>query len=748
MNGAYGLADGLARDLGAAAHGTRPDVLVSVDSPRVVEPARAERRLESILRALMPSELDALILRVGVSIDASKRIDKASQAARAIVRSPELRDPSRLPAASAELLRRIAEAGGALVVGTVPVGLEVLVRRALVFARHATGAVSGVELMLPTALLVQLRGWDSEDPRSARALLSEASFEASSAIAAHYLGRPSTPPVALCLEAAWDVLGDPDALARELELLSHHERRLLEQLERVGCEVDAQELMDLEREPLRIRGAYGVASGRRGAVFSLEKRGFLFHAPPNRYIVPSEVGKIIGAARRRSLEGRRALIRSQVVLDDHLPRRATFSKDPTPTCLAMAMLARVDGLAEVRPGVGTPRSVITRLGQRCGRSPEETALLVALSRAAGLWDLTANSLALKPGSLAVRELGGLLFECWRAGAAWDEARPDPEVLRAPEDQRDASPVTSLRAVVIEALHELGELQWVGKLDLLAYIADDSRVIGARRVFARWAKRTGLPIPDERALAERVVFESLRALGALDVGGGENGHAGPAGSGLAIRVTVRGRSFLGGTESPHSPCSPQDLAYADDRSHTDGRVLKIGGDARVAAVLDLAPFVEVVALEPCLELELSPNAIRRGLASGVCIDEMHRRLAAVAPLSEAAARALIEAGTVIGHATFVAASAFLWIDDAEVLELLRARAAVGEQFVDPSPPGGLLVAAGVDLDRLARRCRALGVEIHGADGMMRARRSTIPPLPEVPAGTKRVSIVPESVRPQG
>jgi hypothetical protein len=57
-------------------------------------------------------------------------------------------------------------------------------------------------------------------------------------------------------------------------------------------------------------------------------------------------------------------------------------------------------------------------------------------------------------------------------------------------------------------------------------------------------------------------------------------------------------------------------------------------------------------------------------------------------------------------------------------MLRTRRATQELFIDPSPPGGLLVTAGVDLDRLARRCRTIGVEILVDGQVVRAR--TVPP----------------------
>jgi hypothetical protein len=42
------------------------------------------------------------------------------------------------------------------------------------------------------------------------------------------------------------------------------------------------------------------------------------------------------------------------------------------------------------------------------------------------------------------------------------------------------------------------------------------------------------------------------------------------------------------------------------------------------------------------------------------------------------------------------------------------------FVDPSPPAGLLVEPGVEVERLARRCRSLGVELVVAGEVYRTR----------------------------
>ena len=349
-------------------------------------------RLADILDALPQAEVQSLVSRLGIRIDLAKRLDPPQQVARALVALPDLRDPSRLPNASVELLHRVAEARGVLVVDAVPPALQPLAERGLIFARAVPSGASSatstsgsrrhrVELLLPAAYLVQLRAWEGEDPRGIRALLAQAPFETISAIAGHYLGRPATPPIALSLEAAWDVLGDPAKLEEEIAKLSPAERRVLEGVEQLGGEVDTEELLELEREPLRLRTASGATPSRRGVGFSLERRGFLVPVHPNRHIVPTEVCEIIGADRKAEREARREQVKSFVHGGDHAPRRARFSHDPSPLCMALALASREPG-TEVRPNIGTPKSLVAKLATRFGKDPYQVALLVALSRAA------------------------------------------------------------------------------------------------------------------------------------------------------------------------------------------------------------------------------------------------------------------------------------------------------------------------------------------------------------------------------
>ena len=80
-----------------------------------------------------------------------------------------------------------------------------------------------------------------------------------SAIAAHYLGRPATPPIALSLETGWDVLGQPGTLSDEISKLSATERRVLEGVvERIGSmvarngEMPLQPAADVDRRVMEV----------------------------------------------------------------------------------------------------------------------------------------------------------------------------------------------------------------------------------------------------------------------------------------------------------------------------------------------------------------------------------------------------------------------------------------------------------------------------------------------------------------
>ena len=97
-----------------------------------------------------------------------------------------------------------------------------------------------------------------------------------------------------------------------------------------------------------------------------------------------------------------------VASGDHAPRRARFSLDPSPLAMGLAVAARESSarnpegrtqsgtFADVRAGVGTPKSLVQKLAARFGRDPAHVALVVALSRAIGLWEPIGDQRSRRP----------------------------------------------------------------------------------------------------------------------------------------------------------------------------------------------------------------------------------------------------------------------------------------------------------------------------------------------------------------
>jgi len=676
-------------------------------SPRLE--ARA-MRLEDVLRLLPERELGSLIQRMRIRIDESKRIDIPSQVARALLILPEARDPTQLPGPTRELIYRLAESRGVLFTEDLAPGLDLLVARGLCYVRqHERGKL---EVLLPIAFMIQMRPWEGEDPRGIRALMSQLTAEVAQSMASHYLGRPATPPLALALEAAWEVLTNPEALAAQVDQLAPLERKLLRSVEEVGGEVDTEELLELEREPLRLRGATGATPSRRGVGFALERRALLIPIHPNRHVIPSEVAAVVGAQRRAERDERRSEIRAYVIGDDHAPRRARFAENPVPVALAMALAVREPNV-EVRDGVGTPKSLIARLATRFGREPAEIAQIASLSRAIGLWDPSASVAAAPPGSHTLHALGQVLFNAWRRGGAWDEARADGESIRVSSEAREASAIGVLREMVLEALAELGDGNWAPWSALRDYLAADSRTPGIARLLERWASRSSIECAPIELIARRIALESLHVLGVVDLGEPDSDGANHE---KLLRITPRGRAFLRGTRPSLEPEAGRFI---------DGQTLRVGPLTKVGQVLALANFIEVGAISGNLDLLVTPQAIAHALSAGFEADAIRLRLEAVASLPDPIARVLAQASAVVGRAEFVETQGFLWVEDNEVREMLRTRRQTADLFIDPSPPAGLLVVAGVDLDKLARRSRSLGVELL-VSGQPYRTRSTLPP----------------------
>ena len=312
------------------------------------------------------------------------------------------------------------------------------------------------------------------------------------------------------------------------------------------------------------------------------------------------------------------------------------------------------------------------------------------------------------------------------------------MLRVAPEHRDPSPVGVLREMVLDALTDLGEGQWVSYGSLVAYLADDPRMGGLDRLFHRWSKRVGLSSVSPVDVAQRILIESLSTLGVVDLGGADVKSATGSGelTSVALRLTTRGRRYIAGETA---------LARGRERGELpEPRLLRVGCGCSVADVLSLGPFVDIAGVEDSLELGVSPGSVARGLAAGIQADEMRALLGAMAPLSDELRTALEQAGTVVGRGSYTMCSGFLWVEDRDVRDMLQNTQSTRDLFVDPSPQGGLLVGASVDPERLVRRCRAVGVEIEVEETVMRVRHSSMPP-PKKSDTRKTVSWRPPATR---
>jgi hypothetical protein len=253
--------------------------------------------------------------------------------------------------------------------------------------------------------------------------------------------------------------------------------------------------------------------------------------------------------------------------------------------------------------------------------------------------------------------------------------------------------------------------------IAGYVRSDSRAPGLARLIQRWALRAGVEAATPAEIARRIAFESLHALGVVDIGDPESDE--PDSLGPTLRITPRGRSFLSDGTPAAGPKSSSELSR-----FTDNQALRIGPLTKTGHVLSLSPFVEVGAVTGTLDLLLTAQTLALALGAGFEADVIQARIEQVASLPDPIARTLAQASAVVGRGEFVATSGFLWVEDPEVRELLRTRRQTQDLFVDPSPPSGLLLVPGMDLERLARRCRSLGVEVV-VDGEVYRTRS-IPP----------------------
>lgn len=633
-------------------------------------------RLADALAALDARSFERLCRRHGIHIDPKKRLSPAEQAARQLVEQPPMARIDALPEAArnvAWLLATTPEGAPRLELGG---GVLPLLDGDLVFPVPGRSG----QVAMPAEFRVQLPPGPGEDRTSARALLAIQDDETWSLLGTQMLGRQPVGPAPIWMGAVLARLESPQGIREILSGLSPKQRRLLEAIEARGGQLETDELLELERSPIRVTTA---ALPTRSASYHLSIRGLLLPRSRGVWVIPAEVAAHVGAPRRAVERAERKRLLARVAGDEELsPPRARLAEDAGPLAVAVLAALRRRG-ALPSDGRGVRRSELKAVATEVGIEPQAAELYAALARAAGA-RFEAAPLA---------EAGAVLFATWRETEAWDEAREDPDVHRAGDTLASLpTPTRAVREIMLDLLEAMPPERFAPIEEVAQASVNDLRASGAPRLLERAAKRAGGRVLDRvPAIAERILKESLPRLGAADrarVDGRE-----------VVRLSARAREWMEGIVRP-SPGA----------SHWEGGRLRVGGDVRVRSILAAAEGAEAIASQGGLVLRVDGASVLAALERGLTAKELRERWSQLAaPFDAAAERALargVEATR--PRLPFVPVSAYLPVADANLRERLLAAPELAGMFAKSSPLDGLLVRPGVSREQLETGLTKLGV----------------------------------------
>ena len=366
-------------------------------------------------------------------------------------------------------------------------------------------------------------------------------------------------------------------------------------------------------------------------------------------------------------------------------------------------------------------------------------MLVALSRAVGLWEPSAPSSRRRRRARSRSPTCRAFFSPRGVAAARGTKRAkSPRSLRLAIDARDPSPIGVVRELVLEALVELGE-GWIPWPALERYLRIRSSHAGSHAPLPPLGRAQTRRSPSRRSkfaepieVARRIVHESLPALGMLDLGEEDTDDERDVDEPEAVETRTRCFASRRAARAPRGPHAvdrrrgevPRHARASHRRAHAHrerarhravrrGRALR--GDAR----------------SPRRAADARARSLRG--ARGGRPAHAHRGGRAAARVARAT---LAQASVVLGREhvrrrravscgsttrTFASCSARV-ARRASSSSIRRRRA------VCSSRPG-------VDLDRLSRRCRALGIEVLYEGQVVRARSippggSSTPPPPRI------------------
>jgi hypothetical protein len=658
-------------------------------------------RLQEALALLSPEDREALRSRRRIVLDPRKKIDEIEQTARALIAETDLRH-SRFPSEVRALLARLAGANGMLANAAHDPGAAMLCELGIAYQpRGGTASRSAARtgkrfaagaLVLPSAFQIQVPPGPGDDPRSLRVCLGFVENEIVPALVSTVVGRPLAVAGPLALQEVWEVLSSPGEIAQRVSQLPAAESRLLDAIERAGSEVTTEELLALDQTPGLYRTAAGIAVPKRGAPFMLQRRGFLFQIGVDRFVLPTEVSRVIGASRAAERAGRRAQVLAALAAEDHAPRRARYARDPSLGAGAtLAMLRHAE--ATFREEAGAPRGVIRKIAERLGEREETVSLWVALMRAAGLGRVLLAD-AQTPGSLssiATADLGGLLRSTYRRGGAWDETRVDAEVARTGYSERGTTAAPALRMIVLDALEELARDRWVPVDVVVKYALDDPRAPGAARIHERARReRPGVYRDGTEGALRAMLVESIPAIGLADL----------AEDGSTIRLSGRDTTHQG----------PPAVSTVARNS------IEIPASIALSRLLALSDIAEPDHIRPdanLIVLTLGAPATARARSKNLEANAVLQRFQAVGIREPhpAAVEELVAGLGVAREISGVPLGAALLVEDPGLRGEILADAIVRRSVVDIEAGAMVFLRADADIAKITARLARFGVRLH-------------------------------------
>jgi hypothetical protein len=642
-------------------------------------------KLLDLISGLPEAQLEELAARWHVVIDAKKRLSVAEQVARGVVLVPRWLDLGKASEGAREALRLLAAAPRGVPRESLPRDVETLIDEGFVFAAPGSSA----RVLLPSAFRLQLPASPSDSPRSARILLQNVPEEARRELCFHHWKRLPPLPWPMLLETVLERLEDATWVKAEITSLGETERTLLWAIDALGGEVSAEEVLELEREPMRLTHGGAVQVPRRSAIFTLARRGLVV-ARHEGWTVPDEVERVVGSQRR----ARAGMERQRLLMNRHLyeltPSRAQLAEPVgTLTVALLASLSSIDQLpVETR---GSSRSAVRRVAQDLMVAAERAELLVCLARAEGILH----------ASTPIAAVTERIWTAWRRGGAWDEAAREPDLFR-PGHPMTAKATMLIRDALLDTLALLPAGEFSLTADVLAAASSDRRALAAQRSLSM-ATRAGRDVIEHVTDVVSILLErSLPWLGLID--------AGKVDEGPVVRISQAARAWLDDTTTERSEQTPD-----HDGEWLGDMRIACGPRCDVAAVIEAARYGSVWLDDRRIGIELRADTLARAADHDPDLSGLRTALASLSERPPSSLEAAIRDATLERPLVqLTRASGFVSVDDAALRAALYADPDGAGVWAGPPLSEGLLVLPGVSASKVQQLLTRHGARVHAAE----------------------------------